>query len=65
MKKLICVLLLVVMLMSLLAACAGEEFTCDICQKTKNGKSYTENVAGTRITYCEDCKGAITSVLGG
>lgn len=54
MKKLICVLLLVVTLASLLTACG--KFTCDLCKESKFGKSYESEVLGSEITYCKDCK---------
>ena len=59
MKKIICALLLVVMLGSMLAACS---FKCDVCEQTKSGKKTTEEVAGEKITYCEDCKEAVQAL---
>ena len=53
MKKIICVLLLVVVVASLLTACG--KFECDLCGEEKTGKKYTEKVLGQEVTYCKDC----------
>ena len=58
MKKLICILLIAVVLTSLLAGCIGA-FTCDFCNKEKFGVMHKEDVLGTKITYCDDCKAAL------
>ena len=56
MKKLISVLLLVVMMVSLLAACGEEEFTCELCRQTQTGTQYTETLDGEKIICCKTCK---------
>ena len=53
MKKLICVLLLVVVLMGMLAACST--FTCDICEEEKSGDYYEVTILDETIKVCEDC----------
>lgn len=53
MKRVICVLLLVVMLATLLTACG--KFQCDLCGEEKTGKKYEEEVLGQPVTYCKDC----------
>lgn len=66
MKKLICLLLVVVMLVSVLAAC-GESFTCDLCEEEKSGKKHTETLFGEELTICDDCKeelDALADLLG-
>lgn len=56
MKKLISVLLLVVMMVSLLAACGEEEYTCEWCGQTQTGTQYTETLDGEKIICCKTCK---------
>lgn len=53
MKKLICVMLMLVVLGSMLAGC----FTCDLCEESKlvTGKN-SETVFGQEINYCDECK---------
>ena len=53
MKKLICVLLLVVVLASMLTACG--KFTCDSCKEEKTGKKYKVEVMGEKAEICKDC----------
>ena len=53
MKKLICVLLVVVMMATLLTACG--KFKCDVCGEEKSGKKYTEEILGEEIEMCKDC----------
>lgn len=62
MKKLICVLLLIVVLATLFVACG--KFTCDLCGEEKTGKRYTEEVWGEEVTYCDDCYQALKSFVG-
>lgn len=53
MKKLICVLLVVVVMASMLTACG--KFECDLCGEEKSGKKYTEKVLGQEAEICKDC----------
>lgn len=53
MKRLICMVLVVVALATCLVGCGS--FTCDVCQKEKSGEKHEETVLGETITYCEDC----------
>ena len=53
MKKLIALVLLVVMMATMLAACG--KFTCDICDEEKSGKQYEGAVLGEEFIACEDC----------
>ena len=53
MKKLICLALLVVVVLSLFTACG--KFTCDICQEEKSGEKHTKDVLGEEIVMCDDC----------
>ena len=53
MKKLICVMLMVVVLGSMLAGC----FTCDFCEESKLITSKnSETYEGQEFVYCDDCK---------
>ena len=56
MKKLICVLLLVVTLAMMFSACA---LKCDKCGKILPGKTYKtydpNSVTRVEIEFCEDC----------
>lgn len=54
MKKLICVLLIVVVMTSLLAGCIGA-FKCDGCGEDKFGIMHKEEVMGEEFTFCDDC----------
>ena len=63
MKKLICVLLVIVALTSLLAGCVSY-FECDLCGEEKFGVKHTDEVMGIEVEYCDECKEALDS-LGG
>ena len=52
MKRLICVLLLVVMALTL-TACG--KFECDLCGDEKFGKKYEREMLGVEIDICKDC----------
>ena len=54
MKKLICILLVVVMMATMLTACG--KFKCDLCGEEKSGKKYTGEVLGEEVEYCKDCR---------
>ena len=62
MKKIIAMLLLVAMLATLLVACE-DKFTCDNCNKEKSGKKNTTTFAGEEITYCNDCKDEVETII--
>lgn len=53
MKKLICLLLVIVVMATMLTACG--KFECDLCDEEKSGKKYTGEVLGQDVTYCQDC----------
>ena len=53
MKKLICMAMLVVVVLSLLTACG--KFKCDTCGKEKTGKQHKEEVLGQEVVMCDDC----------
>ena len=53
MKRLICILLVVVMMATLLTACG--KFKCDLCGEEKSGKKYTDEVLGEEVECCKDC----------
>ena len=55
MKKLLCILLILVAMTSLLAGCIGA-FTCDLCGEDKFGIMHKGEIMGGEITYCDDCK---------
>ena len=54
MKKLICILLVVVMMATMLTACG--KFKCDLCGEEKSGKKYTGEVLCEEVEYCKDCR---------
>ena len=54
MKKVICLVLLVVMLLTMLTACG--KFECELCGEEKFGSKNQGEVLGMTITYCNDCK---------
>ena len=53
MKKLICVLMVVVIMATMLTACG--KFTCDLCKEEKTGKKHETEVLGEEVVYCDDC----------
>ena len=54
MKRMICLVLLVVVAVTTLAACG--KFTCDMCGEEKSGKKYTREMLGVEIEICKDCQ---------
>ena len=62
MKKLICLALLVVVVLSLFTACG--KFTCDLCGEEKSGKKHEEEFLGEKVTCCDDCYKEIENALG-
>ena len=64
MKKVICVLLLAVMLMTMFTGCVGK-FKCDLCREEKFGFKNEGEVLGITITYCNECKGKLTDLQDG
>ena len=55
MKKVICIVLLVVMLLTMFTGCVGK-FECDLCGEEKFGVKNEGKVLGMTVTYCSDCK---------
>ena len=55
MKKVICIVLLVVMLMTMFTGCVAK-FECDLCGEEKFGIKNEGNVLGMTVEYCNDCK---------
>ncbi len=55
MKRLVCILLLVALMVTMFAACGGS-FVCDLCGQEKTGKRYEGAFFGQEIEYCKDCK---------
>lgn len=53
MKKVICILLIIIVLVSMLTGCI-DAFTCDFCGI--EGFMNQEDILGTKITYCDNCK---------
>ena len=64
MKKFICSIIVVASLATMLLACGGEKFTCDLCQEEKSGKKHSEEAFGVKITYCDDCYKELMSSIG-
>ena len=60
MKKLICILLLVVVLASLFTACG--KFDCDLCGEEKTGKKHKEELYGESVVICDDCYDALETL---
>ena len=50
MKRILCALILVAMLATMLTGCG--KFTCDLCNKEKSGKQYTDEIFGQQVIYC-------------
>lgn len=53
MKKLICIMLVIVALATCLVGCGS--FTCDLCQKESDGEKHELEILGETVTYCDDC----------
>ena len=64
MKKVICVLLLVVMLLTMFTGCVGK-FKCDLCREEKFGFKNEGEVLGMTITYCNECKENLNELKNG
>lgn len=61
MKKLICVMLMLVVLGSMLAGC----FTCDLCEESKLiTEKNSESVFGQEINYCDECEEMLEDLAG-
>lgn len=63
MKKVL-VILLAVGLMLAMTACGKTPFTCDFCGKESTGKKHTADVAGDKITVCDECYKEINALVG-
>ena len=61
MKRIVALLLAVLMVFTL-AACAGKT-TCDICGEKK--KCDTIEVLGQKVKICKDCQNEIADLAGG
>ena len=61
MKRLICMLLLVVMVASLFVGYGS--FTCDLCGKKKSGEKHEEKIMGKEVVCCDDCYEASSLLL--
>ena len=61
MKKVICIALLVVMLLTMLTGCIGK-FECDLCGEEKFGVKNEGSVLGMTVVYCNDCKDSLESL---
>ena len=62
MKKLICVLLLVVVIATMLTACG--KFKCDFCGEEKTGKKYEREMLGEEVVICKDCYEELEELAG-
>jgi hypothetical protein len=62
MKKLICVLLVVVMMATLLTACG--KFKCELCGEEKSGKKHEGEVLGEKVVYCDECYKELEELKG-
>ena len=62
MKRILCALILVAMLATMLTGCG--KFTCDLCNKEKSGKQYTDEIFGQQVIYCQDCYNELKELEG-
>ena len=62
MKKLICIVLLVVVMATMLTACG--KFTCDFCGEEKTGKKYERELLGQEVDICKDCYEELEELAG-
>lgn len=62
MKRLVCIISLIVMLITMLTACG--KFECDLCGKEKSGGKNKKEVLGEEIVYCDDCADGLSQLAG-
>lgn len=60
MKKTLCIVALIVMLLTMLTACG--KFECDLCGKEKSGGKNKKEVLGEEIVYCDECADGLNSL---
>ena len=53
MKKLICIVALLLAMVCILTACG--KFTCDLCEEEVKGKKYKFELLGEEGVCCKDC----------
>ncbi len=53
MKKIICLVLVVLSVCTLFAGCG--KFDCDLCGKEKSGKKYKGEILDREVVYCKEC----------
>lgn len=63
MKK-VFVILLTVCLMLAMTACSTAPYTCDFCGRESTSKKHTADMAGTKITVCDECYKEINALAG-
>ncbi len=64
MKRIICLMLVVLSVVTLLAACSKDEtFTCDYCGKEVTGKKNVITYEGESGSFCDDCKEEVEALL--
>ena len=61
MKKMACVLALVLMLVMMLTGCVGK-FKCALCGEEKFGVKNEKEAFGVTVTYCNDCKDSLNDL---
>lgn len=61
MKKKMCLVLVVTIVMAGLTACGGTKAKCTFCNEEKKCKSY-ESIMGNEIYYCEDCEETVNEI---
>lgn len=55
MKRVVCVLLMLALIVALCACSGTKTFVCEFCKTEKSGKKYSQKLSGTQATICEQC----------
>ncbi len=64
MKRIICMMLVVLSMLTLLAACSkNETFTCEYCEKEVTGHKNVITYEGESGNFCDDCKDEVEALL--
>ncbi len=61
MKKTICIVAVLLLLISMITACGEKEYECALCKETFEGKANIYKYDGRKIPFCDDCYEVISA----